>query len=92
MAVTITPTPGGRRVAKFTVEFSVDADTTATIAHGMDGVPDSVGILFRDVECHIGQVHVSSITATQVVVTKTAAVGSGGTTVDVSIFVPKSLL
>lgn len=88
MAVTITPTPGGSNRAAWQVTFALDADVTATIPHRMNGVPRNVTMQPRSAAVYTGAVFIATVDATNIVLTKSLAVGSGGAIVDVSAVLP----
>lgn len=83
MAVTITPVntvPAGGLRATFDVKASADADTTATIAHGLPAGSDTkikVTLEPTHAAFYTSTWIVTSRDATNVVLTKSTAVSSG---------------
>jgi hypothetical protein len=77
MAVTITNVLAGTTKKVADVEATADADTTATIPHGLGAAPAEVSITPLKAEFYTSVWRVSTIDATNVVVTKGTAMGSG---------------
>lgn len=92
MAVTATLQPGGQRAKRWVVTFGLDADTTATLEHGFNGAPDHVEVFPLNAEAYIGQVFRGAVTATDITITKNAAGGSGGASVEVIAYIPHASL
>ena len=92
MAATIVLSDGGSRSKQFTVTFPLDADITAVVPHGFNGIPDMVIMLPLSAQVYTGQVFRSAVDATNVTFTKNAAVGSGGAQIQVTVFFPNSVL
>ena len=99
MAVTTTLESGGQRAKRWIVTFGADADTTATLEHGFNGAPDHVTITPLNAEAYIGQVFRGPVTPPNppispgtITITKNAAVGSGGASVEVVAYIPHSSL
>lgn len=78
MAVTIVKTYQGPLTEIATVTWGLDADTTATITHGLAAVPGEVYLTptASGAPAAAPMLAVTSITATTVVVTKNAVAGS----------------
>jgi hypothetical protein len=92
MAVTVTPLAGGHRAKRWTVTFALDADITTTIQHGFGEVPDHVEILPLNAQAYTGSVSRGTLTSTSIVINKTAAAGSGGASVELIVYIPRSSL
>jgi len=89
MAVTVTPVAAGNNSKRWRVTFALDADTTATIAHGLIDAPNFViGPSPLNAQAYVGQVARTTVDATNIVLTKNTAVGSGGAVVEVIAFRP----
>lgn len=101
MAVTVTAVakpsglPARKNLAVFDVEATADADTTATITHGLAGTPQKVAIemIAAAARLSLWIETVASRNATQVVLTKATTAGSGavGNQIRVYIELPSSL-
>lgn len=93
MAITVTQLPGGTRARKWNVTWALDADTVATINHGLVGIPDLVvGPTPLNAAAYIGQVARTNVTSSTIVLTKNVVGGSGGASVEVTAFLPLSIL
>jgi len=93
MAVTITQLPGGKKAARWQVQFSADGDTTATISHGMNGAPDHVEILYTTPQAiSPGTVTRGAVTTSTITISKANAGGSAGATVEVIAYLPNGSL
>jgi hypothetical protein len=92
MAVTAPLQPGGQRAKRWIVTFGLDADTTATLDHGFNGAPDHITITPLNAFVYVGQVFRGAVSTTQIIITKNAAGGSGGASVEVVAYVPHSSL
>ncbi len=93
MAATYVGKSGGVRAKRWLVTFSADSDTTLTIPHGFNGVPDNVYLIPTTPQCYVGQICRSPAPdATNVYLAKTNAVGSGGSIVEVIAYIPNSSL
>lgn len=90
MAVTSTLLSGGRKAKRWVVTFALDADTTATLTHGFNGAPDNVYIVPLNAQAYVGQVFRGAVTTTDITITKNAAGGSGGASVEVIAYIPHS--
>lgn len=91
MAVTINNLPAGNRGKRWLVTFGDDADVVATIQHGLIDAPELViGPTPLNAEAYVGQVARQSVTATNIVLSKANAVGSGGAQVEVIAYRPNS--
>ena len=82
MAVTTTAIPGasGAYRSTFTVEATADGDTSATFAHGLDGVTRNNSMVILEPAAPAAQVSlwcVESLDATNVVLRKAVTAGSG---------------
>lgn len=95
MAVTVTPVLAGVTSHVSDVEATADADTTATVPHGL-GVAPSIVILtpLAQAAAALSGWAATTINATNVVCTKSTAVGSGaaGNQVRVTAMRPHSLI
>lgn len=93
MAVTVTPVLAGANLHVADVEATADADTTATVPHGLGSAPAQVSLVALAAEARISDWIVTTIDATNVVLTKTTTAGSGavGQQVRVSAAIPHSL-
>jgi len=92
MAVTITDLPAGNKGKKWRVTWALDGDTVATIPHGMIDAPDLVvGPVMLNTQAWTGQIVRTSVDATNIVLTKNAAGGSGGASVEIAAFRPLSV-
>jgi hypothetical protein len=76
-AVTITTVRAGTDSSAFDVEASADADTTATITHGIGATPEEVTLTWLKVEARLSLWAATTINSTQVVCTKQTTMGSG---------------
>ncbi len=92
MAVTITLLAGGSRAKKWLVTWSLDADTVATIPHGMLQRPEFAPLIPLNAEAYVGHVARTAIDDTNITLTKNVAVGSGGAQVEVVAFGNQTLL
>jgi len=90
MAITAPIAPGGQFAKRWTVTWALDADTVATIPHGIFGIPVPVYFTNLNPAAYIGQVSRTTVDATNIVLTKNAAVGSGGASVELIAFLPLS--
>lgn len=77
MAVTITNVVERATLFVADIEATADADVLATVPHGLQQAPEDVTILELQIEAYTSQWFVSSITGTNIVLTKQNAVGSG---------------
>jgi DNA/RNA endonuclease YhcR with UshA esterase domain len=101
MAVTVTAVakpsglPPRKNLAIFDVEATADADTTATITHGLGVVPQKVSIemIAAAARTSLWIETIASRNATQVVLTKGTGAGSGaaGNQIRVYIEVPSTI-
>jgi hypothetical protein len=100
MAVTVTPVsqPSGfnprATMAIFDIIATVDADTTATITHGLIGTPALITITpLLQASAAVSEWAATTINSTQVVLTKGTGVGSGnaGAQVRCVIQIPHTL-
>lgn len=93
MAVTVTPVHAGSDFKTWDIIASADADTTATIAHGMAEAPRDVTIRPLLDAAHESRWFVSTADTTNVVLTKGTAVGSGNASAQIRVQVrrPHSL-
>lgn len=90
MAVTLTTVVarGNKRVVD--VEATADADTTATIPHGMGQIPQKVTLTeLLQVAAAISAWAVTTFDATNVVLTKGVGVGSGAAGVQLRCVIEK---
>lgn len=78
MAVNITTVFEGLYSKIVDVEATLDADTTATIPHGLGIAPVEIIVTGLNTDAQLSLWTTTTINATNVVLTKTAAVGSGG--------------
>lgn len=92
MAITATLQPSQERAKRWTVTFTLDADTAIAIPHGFNGPPDNAYLVPLNAEAYIGQIVRTSIDATNVTITKSAALGSGGASVELIAYKPHSSL
>lgn len=92
MAITATLQPSQDRAKRWTVTFALDADTVILIPHGFNGPPDNAYLVPLNVQAYIGQIVRTSIDATNITITKNAAVGSGGASVELVAYKPYSSL
>ena len=95
MAVTVTVVQTGANTHTAEVEATADADTTATIPHGLGIKPTIVtvtGMIDQAAAALSGWV-VTTINATNIILTKSVAVGSGaaGVQVRMTTSLPHSL-
>lgn len=77
MAVTITETDDAGRRKIFDIEATADADVTATIPHELAGAPSRVWLVPMAAEFYTSAPYISTLDATNIVVTMANAVGSG---------------
>lgn len=94
MAVTVTPVRASAVKHIADVIATADADTTATVPHGLPAAPQEVAITpLLQAEAALSAWAVTTINATNVVLTKSTAVGSGaaGAQVRVTASLPHSL-
>jgi hypothetical protein len=94
MAVTVTTVRAGTLQYVADVEASADADTTATLAHGLGVAPEQVVITPLLAAAYTAQWRVTSFGATNVVLTKGTGVGSGatGSQIRVTVIRPHSIV
>ena len=93
MAVTVAIQSGGSKAKRWLVTFGLDADTTVTIPHGFNGVPDHVEFFATNPLAIIpGAVSRGTVDGTNVVLNKLPAVGSGGAQVELFVYIPRSSL
>lgn len=95
MAVTVTPVLAGIQLHISDVEATADADTTATVPHGLPSTPTVVLITpLQQAEAGLSLWAATTIDGTNVVATKSTAVGSGvaGAQLRVHAMVPHSLI
>jgi hypothetical protein len=80
MAVTITVVRQGASTKDShvaDVAATADADTTATIPHGLGGTPEEVTITWLKAEAAVSLWRATTIDGTNVVLTKATTMGSG---------------
>ena len=77
MAVTITEVDDTGRRKIFDVEVTADGDTTATIPHQLAGAPTRVWLVPLAAAYYLSEPFISTLDATNIVLTLTSAVGSG---------------
>lgn len=77
MAVTVTIVNAGTDTRISDVEATADADTTATIPHGLGAVPQEVTLTWLLTAGSLSLWRATTIDGTNVVLTKGTAVGSG---------------
>jgi len=94
MAVTVTTIRAGTHQFVADVEATADADTTATLTHGLGAAPEQVIITPLLAAAYTSQWRVTSQGATSVVVTKGTGVGSGatGAQIRVTVIRPHSIV
>lgn len=95
MAVTVTAaSPQGAYTKVWTVIATADADTTATIPHGFGSAPFDVSIDPLLAQFYTSVWTITTIDATNIVLTKGTGAGSGnaGAQVRVTARVPHSLV
>lgn len=92
MAITQNQLPSQDRAKRWTVTWSADGDTVATIPHGMVGVPDNVYFVPLTPQAYVGRIVRTSVDGTNIVLTKTTDVGSGGASVELIAYKPYSSL
>ena len=94
MAVTITNVLAGTHTKIADVEATADADTTATIPHGLGAIPLDVQITWLVAAAAISLWRATTIDATNVVLTKATTMGSGaaGQQVRVRASLPHSII
>lgn len=94
MAVTVTPVLAGQTSHVSDVEATADADTTATVPHGLGVAPSIVILTHRAAEARISDWIATTIDATNVVCLKTTTAGSGaaGVQLRVAAMRPHSLI
>lgn len=87
MAVTVTTgvLTGHVRIKQATVIAASDANTTATIAHGLGVAPDMVNITTLSNKGVLSRWFHASSNTTSVVLTKSTATGSGGATAQIRV-------
>lgn len=78
MAVNITTVLDAQDVHIVDIEATADGDTTATIPHTLGDIPVEVVITGLNTDAQLSLWTTTTINATNVVLTKTTAVGSGG--------------
>lgn len=78
MTVTVTPVLAGTYTHVSDVEADDDADAIATIPHGLGATPSVVIITPLAAEAQVSLWFAGTVNATNVVLTKTTDVGSGG--------------
>lgn len=83
MAVTNTTIRASKQINITDVAASADADTTATIAHGFGEAPEEVILTWLAATAAISLWRVTTIDATNIVLTKATTAGSGGAPVQV---------
>lgn len=94
MAVNLT-TVSSSAVRKIVdVEATADADTTATIPHGMASTPKAVGVTWLHIAASLSFWRVTTIDATNVVLTKSTTGSSGvaGNQIRVDIQLPHTIV
>lgn len=94
MAVTVTPVLSGANTHVADVEATADADTTATIPHGLGAAPTVVVLTgLAQVAAALSLWSATTINATNVVLTKATTAGSGaaGNQVRMTASLPHSL-
>lgn len=93
MAVTLTVIRAGANSRVVDVEATADADTTATIPHGLGVTPESAILEPLVAAARISSWIVTSKDATNVVLTKTTTMSSGaaGAQLRVTILKPHSI-
>lgn len=93
MSVTVTTVVNQPNTKVFEVEADADGDTTATIPHGLTVIPEFVDIVALALEYYLSEWRVTTIDATNVVLTKETTAGSGaaGAQVRVNVQRPHSL-
>lgn len=77
MAVTVTPVTAGVRLHISDVEATADADTTATVPHGLPTTPTIVILTDRAAAARLSLWIAGTIDATNVVALKATTAGSG---------------
>jgi len=95
MAVVITPaSPQGVSMRKWNIAADADADTTATIAHGFGVIPFNVSLIPLSAAARISNWILTSVDATNIVLTKTTTSGSGAAPVQATVIasLPHSLV
>lgn len=91
MAVNITTVFEGLYSKIVDVEATLDADTTATIPHGLGVAPVEVIITGLNLDAQLSLWTTTTIDAVNVVLTKTTAVGSGGAGNQVRVIINRLL-
>lgn len=84
MAVNITTPYNGVDLREFDVEATADGDTTASIFHGLSSVPSIYITPLADAAA-LSLWRVTTITATQIVCTKSTTGGSGAAGVQLRV-------
>jgi hypothetical protein len=93
MAVTVAIEPGGPKAKRWLVTFGLDADTTVTIPHGFNGIPDHVEFYALNALAVVpGAVSRGTVDGDNIVMNKLPAVGSGGAQVELIAYIPNSSL
>ncbi len=77
MAVNLTTVRSNANSRVVDIEATADGDTTATIAHGLAAAPTDVTVTMLVAAARISAWAVTTIDATNVVLTKTTTAGSG---------------
>ncbi len=77
MAVSITTVLAGVNAHVAEVEASADADTSATIPHGLSAAPDFVALVPLQAAARTSDWIATTIDGTNIVVEKTTGAGSG---------------
>ena len=92
MAITVTPNAAltGENIKVFDIISDADADTTTgNIAHGLGEIPQSVVITPVLAVARLSEWIATTIDATNVVLSKTTATGSGDAAVQVRLVVAR---
>lgn len=94
MAVSISTVLAGVNAHVAEVEASADADTTATIPHGLPAAPDMVSVVPLQAAARTSDWIVTTIDGTNIVLEKTTGAGSGAAGVQVRVvaLLPHSII
>jgi len=93
MAVTYAIQKGGTKAKRWIVTWALDSDTTITIPHGFNGIPDNVYIIPLTPQAYTGQVCKTPLPdVNNIYLAKTTAATSGGAQVEVIAYIPNSSL
>jgi len=85
MAVTVANIISGTLLHKGSVIATADGDTTATIPHGLPAIPDEVVIERLTGAAILSDWLITTVDATNVVLTKTTAAGSGAAPIQINV-------